>query len=177
MNELERRDDHYQSYDYKAIVVESAYCALYLDCYLNFGWSADTHVPMRTVNKRSTVQLRRNRNIINKVELTRLERQFEACIREMEQLEAAKKSRPLVHALMVGLVGTVLLAGATFAVVNNPPIIWLCILLAAPGFAAWAATYFVYRMIEARERLKIQPLIECKHEELFAICEKGHSLL
>ena len=40
-----------------------------------------------------------------------------------------------------------------------------------------AATAELYRRIAARQAKKLQPVIEAKEEEIYAICEKGHSLL
>ena len=53
----------------------------------------------------------------------------------------------------------------------------LCILLAVPGFLGWILPYFLYRRIAAGQARKLQPVIEAKEEEIYAICEKGHSLL
>ncbi|MDD6572436.1 MAG: hypothetical protein PUF12_08660 [Thermoflexaceae bacterium] len=92
-------------------------------------------------------------------------------------LEKAKTSAATMWALIIGITGTIFMAGATFAVTNEPPIIWLCVLLAIPGFAGWILLYFVYRNIEKRQIEKLQPLIEQKQEEIYEVCEKGHSLL
>ena len=53
----------------------------------------------------------------------------------------------------------------------------LCILLAVPGLIGWALPYFLYRRIVVKQTKKIQPLIEAKQDEIYDICEKGHSLL
>lgn len=69
------------------------------------------------------------------------------------------------------------MAGSTFAVVHETPIIWLCILLAIPGFIGWILPWFLYQRIRKKQTEKLQPLIEAKQEEIYEICEKGHSLL
>ena len=69
------------------------------------------------------------------------------------------------------------MAGSVFAVTHQPPVYWLCILLAVPAFIGWIIPYFVYcRMVESKTQ-KVQPLIEAKQEEIYEICEKGHALL
>lgn len=80
-------------------------------------------------------------------------------------------------AFTVALIGTAFMAGATFAVVHEPPVIWLCILLAVPGFIGWIFPYFIHNGIARKKEQAIQPLIEKKYEEIYEICEKGHSLL
>lgn len=69
------------------------------------------------------------------------------------------------------------MAGSTFAVVHETPIIWLCILLAIPGFIEWILPWFLYQRIRKKQTENLQPLIEAKQEEIYEICEKGHSLL
>ena len=69
------------------------------------------------------------------------------------------------------------MAGSTFAVVHETPIIWLCILLAIPGFIGWILPWFLYQRIRKKQTENLQTLIEAKQEEIYEICEKGHSLL
>lgn len=69
------------------------------------------------------------------------------------------------------------MAGSTFAVVHETPIIWLCILLAIPGFIGWILPWFLYQRIRKKQTENLQPLIEAKQEEIYEICEKGNSLL
>lgn len=175
MNGSEKRD--YISYDYKEVTVRSEKASLYLDCYENFGWSVDENFPAAHGSRLTTLRLKRDRKIINKMELTRLQQHFEACANEIALLERAKSSTASVVALTVALVGTAFMAGSTFAVVHEPPVIWLCILLAIPGFAGWILPYFLYHWAVRRKTQKIQPMIETKTEELYQVCERGHSLL
>ncbi len=68
-------------------------------------------------------------------------------------------------------------AGSTFAIVHEPPVVWLCILLSIRGFVGWIVPYFLYGKIRRKNTQKIQLLIEAKYEEIYEICEKGHALL
>ena len=111
------------------------------------------------------------------MELTRLQRHFEACAKEIEALEKSKTSVASIWAFIVGFIGTAFMAGSTFAVTHEPPMILLCILLAVPGFIGWALPYFLYHHIVVKQTKKIQPMIEAKQDEIYDICEKGHSLL
>ncbi len=79
--------------------------------------------------------------------------------------------------IAIGVIGTAFMAGSTFAVVNEPPIIWLCILLAIPGFAGWAAPYFVFKTMVRKRTVIVNPLIENKYDEIYEICEKGSHIL
>ena len=173
----EKRETPFIGYDYKEMTVPNEQASMYLDCYENFGWEPDENNVTAKAHGGITIRMKRNRKIINKMELTRLQRHFEACVNEIEALEKAKTTVAIIWALVIGILGTAFMTGSTFAVVHEPPIIWLCILLAIPGFIGWILPYFVYKQTVRKKTQKIQPLIEAKYEEMYQVCEKGHSLL
>lgn len=170
-------------YEYKEITAEGRMASFLADGYENFGWEPDgnltTEFRDRKAGKRSkvTIFLKRNRKIINKAELTRLQRNFEACVREIDAMEKAKTSAARVWALTVAVLGTAFMAGSTFAVTAEPPHVLLCILLAVPGFLGWIFPYFIYKKIVNIQTEKLTPLIEAKYDEIYEICEKGSKLL
>lgn len=183
-----RRPDGFIGYEYKEIVTDSGQASFLIDGYENFGWELDENMmsgesgkhPERsgTVKSRKIVlRLKRDRKIINKMELTRLQRNFEACVEQIGHLEREKTSRPSILAITVGILGTAFMAGATFAVTAEPPLIALCIVLAVPGFLGWILPYFLYRAAVRKQTEKITPLIEGKYDEIYEICEKGSRLL
>ena len=92
-------------------------------------------------------------------------------------MERSKKQTAMVWALLTGLVGTAFMAGAVFAVTSEPPHYLLTILLAIPAFAGWILPSFFYRHQLQRQSRKVQPFIEAKYDEIYQLCEKGHSLL
>lgn len=164
-------------YEYKEMKVEENLASFYLDCYENFGWQQDDNFPPQKNGGFITLKLKRNRKIVNKVELTRLQRHFEADMEDIFSLEKAKKTMGQIAALTIGMLGTGCMAGSVFAVTADPPLVWLCILLAIPAFAGWILPYFVYKRIKEEKTKKVTPYIEEKYEEIYEICEKGHSLL
>ena len=106
-----------------------------------------------------------------------MEHNFDACLAELEKLEFSKTTMPLVGTLTCGLAGTAFMAGSVFAVTAQPPIIWLCVLLAIPGFLGWIFPYFIYHKGIAMRIKKITPYINAKYDEIDEICRKGYSLL
>ena len=150
---------------------------MYMDCYEAFGWEPDENILTTKGRCSTTIRMKRNRKIMNKAELTRLQRHFEACAREIDEMERSKTSVAMVWALSIGIIGTAFMAGSVFAVTHQPPIYWLCIVLAVPAFCGWIAPYFVFRRKVELQTKKIQPMIETKKDEIYEICEKGHSLL
>ena len=165
------------SYEYKELCVNSDKASFYLDCYESFGWKADESFPPKESGGKVTLRLKRDRKLVNKVELTRLQRNFEANMEEIQALERSKSSTARVWALSIALVGTSFMAGSVFAVTASPPHIVLSILLAVPGFAGWAAPYFVCQRIREKKTRQVTPYIEAKTEEIYEMCEKGQSLL
>ena len=111
------------------------------------------------------------------MELTRLQRNFEACVNEIEELEKSKTSAATIYALVIVILGTAFMAGSVFAVTAQPPHIVLCILLAIPGFIGWIIPYFVYEKTVKKQTEKVIQLIEEKYDEIYKICEKGNKLL
>lgn len=184
MEELERGKKEFIGYEYKEVVADRSKVSFLLDGYENFGWEADGNIcenyrgdnPSSKQNK-AVLRLKRNRKLVNKMELTRLQRNFESCVREIEMLEKSKTSAATMYALIIAMAGTAFMAGATFAVTAQPPHIILCILLAIPGFIGWILPYFVYKREVGRRTEKVTPLIEEKYDEIYEICEKGNRLL
>lgn len=184
MDDTGRKKKEFVGYEYKEIVTEQSRVSFLLDGYENFGWEADGNC-YETAREHANPQkqtkvilrLKRNRKIVNKMELTRLQRNFESCVREIEALEKSKTSAATVYALVIAVFGTAFMAGATFAVTAQPPHVILCILLAIPGFIGWILPYFVYKRVLGKQTEKVMPLIEEKYEEIYSICEKGNKLL
>lgn len=167
----------YMSYEYKELNVKENLASFYLDCYENFGWQQDDNFPPQETGGMVTLRLKRNRKIINKAELTRLQRNFEADMDEIASLENSKTTQAMIASLTIGVIGTACMAGSVFAVTAEPPVVWLCILLAIPAFAGWICPYFVYKKLRAKKTQTVTPYIEEKYEEIYGICEKGHVLL
>lgn len=168
-------------YDYKEVEAERSMIPLLRDGYENFGWETEEKASESKThpnqNHKSILQMRRNRKIINKPELLRLQSHFEACVKDVKALEKSKESRAVMISLIVGILGTAFMAGSVFAVTAEEPLIALCIILAVPGFIGWILPYFLYKRIREKQTQMINPLIEKKYDEIYEICEKGNRLL
>ena len=177
MSEVRINGDGFTGYEYKQLTACLSEASLLLDGYRSFGWSSDESIAGAPSGNKIVLRLKRDRKIANKTELTRLQRHFEACVDELRRLEKAKSSRASGFAVAVGIAGTCFMAASTFAATAEPPVIWLCALLAVPGFAGWTAPYFLYRWASERQAERLGPLIEAKYEEIYSVCEKGSKLL
>lgn len=96
---------------------------------------------------------------------------------EIRALEKSKTSSATIWAIVVGLIGTAFLAGATFAAVHEPPLYVLCAILALPGFTGWALPYFLYQKLAAKRSKVVAELVEQKYDEIYELCEQGNKLL
>ena len=175
MNEITKNGENYIGYEYKEVTVDRDKEGVYADGYPNFGWKLEGNTD--SIFGLSTVSLKfkRDRKIFNKAELTRLQRQFESNVDEIEKLEKSKTHTAFITALAIGLFGTAFMAGATFAFLAA--MIPLCIVLAVPAFIGWAVPYFSFIKIKNKRIQTVTPLIEQQYDAIYEVCEKAHSLL
>jgi len=174
MSEVKKNDENYIGYEYKDVTVDRSKEDVYADGYPNFGWklegSSRPLIGMSTVN----LKLKRDRKIQNKPELTRLQRQFESYVNEIEKLEQSRTTAASIVAYIAGIFGTACLAGAVFSfLAANIP---LCIILAVPGFIGWVLPYFLFLKISDKRIVKITPIIEQRYDSIFEVCEKAYGL-
>ena len=103
MKKTEKPQRNFVAYEYKEVSANSSQASFLLDGYENFGWEPDDNLPQSSqsrhpgVEKMMTLRLKRDRKIVNKTELTRLQRNFEACVREIQSLENSKTSNCLLY--------------------------------------------------------------------------------
>lgn len=174
MSEEFNRSD-FIGYEYRDITVKKAMQSVYADSFGNFGWIAEGIG--EAVGKVDSVvmKFKRDRKIRNKAELTRLQRQFEACVTEIISMEKSKKTKASAIAYVVGVIGTVFMAGSVFAVTSgNIP---LCVILAIPGVIGWVIPYPIFRSVSGKKTEAVNPLIDQKYDELYTVCEKANALI
>lgn len=175
MNEIKKEGAGFVGYEYKEITAGGERASFYLDCYQCFGWALDERTQASAGKGR--LILKRERKIMNKMELTRLQRHFETCMDEIKALEQSKTTSATLWAIVVGLIGTAFVAGATFAVVHVPPLYVLSAVLAVPGFTGWALPCLLYKKLVARRTKVVAELLERQYEEIYEICGQGNKLL
>ena len=110
MGDMERQQRNFVGYEYKELLTEDSRYSFLLDGYENFGWELDENLPENgekwnlAAQQKKVLRLKRNRKIVNKMELTRLERNFEACVNEIDKLEKEKTSTATVYAIVLGVI-------------------------------------------------------------------------
>ena len=176
-NEVTRGGKDYVGYDYKTVTASTEKTSMYLDAYENFGWLPDDSMPTKEFAGTVTLKLKRDRKILNKAELTRLQQHFEACMDEIATLENSKSKLATIYSIVIGFIGTAFLAGSVFAVTNEPPLIILCVILGIPGLIGWALPYRLWKFWMKKRSVDVTPLIDQKYDEIHDICEKGNALI
>lgn len=175
MAEVTRNENNFVGYEYKEITVNRSMESVYTDGYANFGWELDGTAPSLQGIASIMLKFKRDRKIRNKAELTRLQRQFEACAAEIEGLEKSKTSGAMIAAFSIGIVGTALMAGSMFAYLAG--MLPLSIVLAIPAFIGWILPYFCYTNIKRKKTARVTPLVENQYDALYDVCEKANALL
>ena len=79
--------------------VSSAFAANYNDGYACFGWKENEATPHEKNGDKVILHYVRDRNILNKTELIRLQRQFEDCMAQIQIMQRQADSIPLATAL------------------------------------------------------------------------------
>ena len=176
MNEVTKNSENYVGYEYLSITVKREMEGAVADGYPNFGWqlygASASALGTGTIN----LKFKRDRKIRNKAELSRLQRQFEAGVEQIESLQHSKTTNAFIIAVTAGLVGTAFLGGATFAYIYGS-MIPLMLVLAVPGFICWLASYPLYKRVSNRRTNTVAPLIDAQYDAIYQVCEKGHALL
>jgi len=177
MNATMRNENNYIGYEYRDIAASGDMESLYVDSYECFGWQFEGRQSSLKGITSGTVNLKfkRDRKVLNKAELTRLQRHFDSCVSEITRMEQSKTNYASVVAFTIGIIGTAFMAGAVFSYLAN--MIVLCIVLAVPAFIGWIIPYFAYCTTLEKKKAKLEPLIESKYEEIYEICEKANGLL
>lgn len=175
MSEASTSNNTYIGYEYKDVTVRHDMVSVYTDGCANFGWALEgTSYSIGNIGS-VTLKLKRDRKIRNKAELTRLSRQFDACVNEIVSLENSKIIAAATAAYIIGIIGTAFMAGSVFAYLGS--MVALMVILAIPGFVGWVIPYFCYIHIIRKRTDKVTPLIDGKYDEIYDICEKANSLL
>lgn len=169
------KETKYVGYEYMEATSNHRMESMYIDCYRNFGWEFEGKRSGQEHSSNTVLKFKRNRKLRNKAELSRLQRQFEACAREVELLERSKTATASIASFSIGLIGTALLGCSVFSYLNG--LLPLMVILAIPGFFGWILPFFCYNKIQSGKARQIEPLMEQKQDEIYSLCEQGSQLL
>lgn len=163
-------------YEYKETIVREEYVTIYQDGYENFGWSLEgTYTTPEHVGC-VTMKFKRDRKLKNKLEISKLQRQFDEIISQVERLERKKELKASTVAYIIGVVAAVLFACAilAFTVWKN---IVVMVVLGIPALIGFVLSYVIYTKIRKSKVQEITPLIDEKYDELYQVTMQANNLL
>ena len=81
---MEKEQREFIAYDYKQVQTHPNKSSFMIDSYQNFGWTLDENAkpsyPSSGPSFKTVLRFKRDRKIMNKMKLTRLQRNFEFCL-------------------------------------------------------------------------------------------------
>lgn len=156
-------------YEYTSVRADGAHESMVIDAYRNFGWLPDGS------RRGGELHFKRDRNLLNRTELTRLQRQFDSHMRELETLGKAPARKSSIIGWCVGLIGCVFLGGATFSYLGG--LMGLMVALAIPGFLCWLGVGPLAKRIRKIMTERNEPAIDHLHDVNYDVCRRANSLL
>lgn len=176
MDEKNGKNNDFIGYEYRDFTITYELESLWADSMECFGWQLEgRHISSLQGTNKVNLKFKRNRKIINKAELTRLQRQFEASVKNIENLEKSKTNTASAVAFTLGIIGCAFMAGSVFSFEAGR--IPLTIILAIPGFLGWILPYFCYVKLRNKKTASLTPLIEQEYDKVYETCEKASKLL
>lgn len=175
MVETINQGNNFIGMEYQDVTVSHDMQRVYIDGYPSFGWKYEGRGLELTSPLSMTLKFKRDRKLRNKTEITRLQRQFDACVKDISTMEKSKTLLPATIAYIIGIVGTAFMAGSVFAFISG--MTTLCIILAVPAFVGWVLPYFLFNTMRRKKIAEVTPLIDSKYDELYEVCEKAGALL
>lgn len=174
MNNTQRAAGSFVAYETREITVSRQYAAMYTGGFRDLGWEPDGAQSLSEADPFIRLRFRRDRRIINRVELTRLENQFCACMKDIERLEQSRTHYAMAAALVSGVTGLALAVGAVLAALQ--PMLWLAVLLGVPALILCSLSLPLHNLILRRRTAETEPHIDAKYEEILALCDKARRL-
>ncbi|WP_198401180.1 hypothetical protein [Erysipelothrix larvae] len=169
-------EKNFVGYEYQDVTVKNAYVNLYVDSYENFGWEFEDKKSATHNVGSTTLVFKRDRKIRNKAELTRLQRQFDSLVEQVDHLETKKVFKASAIAYILGVIGCGFMA-ASVMVMSFLSNTMLMIILAIPGVILWIIPYLVFRHIKNQSTLEVTPMIDEKYDEIYDVSMRANSLL
>lgn len=104
-----------------------------------------------------------------------LQKQFEENAESIEKIHQVPERAAAMWAYGIGLVGTVFMGGATFAVLAGMTVPG--VILAVPGFTGWIFSGVAYHKVKAKKQQEAAVLANEKQEKISHICENAAGII
>jgi hypothetical protein len=166
----------FTAYDYKSIMASKSMESVYQDCYRAFGWEA-----VKTDNEimpfdEVSLSFKRDRTIKGNVELSTLQAQCDAALRELYAIEKNQKTAGMIPALSVGVVSSLIL-GAGMVLCMTTERVVAGIAVGSIGLIGCAFPLYVNKRIRAEKAQSFVAASDAQYDKIITMCEKAQSLL
>lgn len=171
------KEKNFVMYDYITKEVPSAKVAMYQDAYESFGWEITSN--NRGFGDMNTVTFRRDRKIVNKQELNKLQKRIDDSFTNIDKLERQKTAKGLISSLVLGIIGTLILGGGMSLCLLNPdslPLFIAGIAIGLVGLAVCGVTYPIYTVSARKRTAVLNPIIEEQYDTVANLCEEAYAL-
>lgn len=168
-------------YDYQEVVTKTHNALFLLYGYEKLGWeTVEQHIYSSTQGAypqqmNVVFRLKRNKKIVNKVELNRLQSNFESCMREIDKMEQTKSTVSVLASVLIGMLGVVGIVAAIMMFFRHWTVVGIIFL--ALGVGICLLPLKIYSEVLKRQTEKYIPLIQENYREIDVILEKGSKLI
>lgn len=172
------QEKEFISYEYKTVSVKAKDQTKAMDMYEAFGWEITGTASAVTGD--TTLSLKRNRNLLHKQELNKLERQAEDTFATINGLERSKTLVASVFAYIFGCFAALVLGGGmclTMLIEGSIPAFVGGVILGVAGIALCGVNYVIYKKLVEKKTKSLLPVIDQTEEKLANTLEKGNDLL
>lgn len=165
-------------YDYKTIKVKREIESLVTDTYENLGWELTNTSAVEDSIFSINLSFKRDRKINNKLELLKLQEKADSIISNIESLQSKKKNSGLIPAITTGVIGALVFGGGMSMCMLLQGIGYMIggIALGLVGAGICVIAYPIFKNVNKKARVKIEPLIENEFDKLADVCENSAKL-
>ena len=165
-------------YDYKTVKVKREVESLVCDTYQNLGWELTNTSSVEGSLFYINLSFRRNRKIENKVELLKLQEKVDNTILTIDSLQRKKKNSGMSTSIAVGIVGALTFGGGLSMTMLLQGVGYMVggIALGLVGAGICGLSYLLFKKINKKNSVKLQPMIENEYDKLADICEQAVKL-
>ena len=166
------------TYDYKTIKVNRSIETVVCDTYENLGWELTNTSSVEGSIFYVNLSFKRDRKANNKIELLKLQDKADVIISTIENLQSKKKNAGTGISLGVGITGALVFGGgmSMCMVLSGVGYMLGGIALGLVGAGICALAYPLFKKINKKKNIEIQPLIESEFDKLADISEQAGKL-
>ena len=167
------------TYDYKTVRVKRDMEAMYTDAYENLGWEVTSTTLADASMSYVNVSFKRDRKIVNKTELNKLQDEIDEVLTNIEKTKSKKANAGVVEGVSTGVVGALVFGGGMSMSMVLEGIGFLIggIALGVVGIGVMFLGWLVHNKVQKKKLTKLEPIYQEQLDKLSELCEQANKLL